>query len=199
MFFNNLPVKPARIEDARAWAKSILNVPKIREDGREEYTKHLKNYEKHLMVELLRAYPNHQQTDGYEYLQKFTAELTEKANKDAVAYEAALGLGADYLERRERMPHELEQFVVQHLRGAIKKPRQRGVHLMTQRPRNLLIWEAVEGLTLLGLKRTRNDASESGYSACDMVSEILINDIKIPLTFAAVYEAWSGIHRSLRR
>lgn len=123
-------------------------------------------------------------------------ELVDAASWDPLAFQAAGLLSARFLERGDQLPSELLSLATEILKGKQPPPTpcdQRKGHPSQARWRMYYVWKAVEELLDLGLKPTRNAASED-VSACDAVAKAMQKLGARPMSHGGVYELWKRIN-----
>jgi hypothetical protein len=127
-------------------------------------------------------------TMGVSMLRYETSRLLAWAETHAGGFDV-LRLGVAYaLEKGEELPPEVLQWLVRHLRGEVTRPKARAGR-KSEFWLHHMIWIAVSGRVLDGMKATRNDASEA-ISACDAVADSLAELKLEPATFYGVKRIW---------
>lgn len=111
------------------------------------------------------------------------AQLAIGASFSPAHYEASRVLAADYLRANKSMPLELANFAAEVLSGDTQKPKPRGPNGKASRNntdlRDPIIATAVYYVVQeLGVAATRNPENRERKSPCDLVSEILMEDLR---------------------
>ena len=125
-----------------------------------------------------------------ETLYKKLAFIQENSEFNPYAHSALLQIIESMKEKNISLPEDLDQWHTKLLKGESSKPRQHGPSKYSNIGRDLHIAWAIYILELQGIKPTRNDASNSTNSGCDIVSEVLVNRIGISLSYEGVRNIW---------
>jgi hypothetical protein len=98
------------------------------------------------------------------------------------------------IRRREGLPLPLADFVIDALVGvgSGKKAKKRGQNPLANIDRDSLILEAVEHSRKSGLHLTRNEATETPYTACWIVAEAIARVSGKRFSESAIYKIWSS-------
>jgi hypothetical protein len=119
------------------------------------------------------------------------SDLLEQSETCPYSYEGAVKICVAILERKQPFPAVLSDWLVLHLKKETRPPRKPGKSKYKNMGRDLHIAWAVHTLEQRGVTATRSDAS-STTSACDIVSDVLIKHLKMPISYPAVKKIWSN-------
>jgi len=120
------------------------------------------------------------------------SQLVEAAEWHPLAFEAAGILSARFVEKGEPMPDALRLWAVEALKGKQAPPMPRNQRKGIKNEdwwHKFYVWSAVSDLVELGMKPTRNAASEP-CSACDAVAAAMREKGLNPMSYSGVYEVW---------
>lgn len=120
-------------------------------------------------------------------------QLVEAATWHPLAFEAAGILSARFVERGDPLPDALRLWAIEALKGkkAPSTPRNQRKGIKNEDWwHKFYVWSAVLDLVELGMRPTRNAASEP-VSACDAVASAMRELGLNPMSYSGVYEVWN--------
>lgn len=116
--------------------------------------------------------------------------LVEQSVHDSVTFDACDRLASDYLARGEVPPEALRAWLVERLRGQRGRPRRQGRHKADKAARDVAVLAAMLRIVGRGWPPTVNESS-AGRSAAQIVSEVLRDDFREPVTAKRIAEIWA--------
>ena len=104
---------------------------------------------------------------------------------------------ADHLELGNQLPPEAQAWLVQYLRGTVRRPNDKAGP--KGHPLSNEIFRAVENLVSEGMNATRNREAKRKESACDAVAQALAElGLKQSATYDGVKRVWSKMKSEFR-
>ena len=193
-----LPSKPVSPEVARDWlVRFFLGGPELFKDSYSEAVESGKQATGKIelsepqngIIGVVLHFP-----DEAEHVRE-TALLAEF---DPYHFDVAKTLAVGHLKEGRQLPPELSIFAARVLAGELQRPRQYGASSYKNSARNHIINLAISMLVQVGMTATRNEASYSKDSVCDIVAEVLLL-LGLPLGYEGVRTIYKNSRQRLLR